>query len=72
MSRSQVVECDRCGAVASEHKIDRDGWGRLFAATLSGMETVGTAETPADLCDECMAELVAFMGYDAEARTAAA
>lgn len=62
MSRHQVIECDRCGAVGGESNADRAKWGRVYAASLSNVDKVGTSETPADLCGGCMDSLVDFMG----------
>lgn len=56
--RREVIECDRCGEDAAGA---RDSNGRLYAATLSGRDVIGTSERPADLCGDCMADLATFM-----------
>lgn len=60
MSRRQIIECDRCGSIGDEDT-DREARGRVYAATLTGHDTVGTSAVPADLCGPCMTALVEFM-----------
>jgi hypothetical protein len=62
MSRREVIECDRCGAIDSDTTRDRDAWGMLYAATVAGDDVVGSAEKPVDLCGECLSELRTFFG----------
>lgn len=61
MSRRQIIQCDRCGSEAHEDEVDRDTCGRVYAATLSGLDRVGAAERPADLCVGCLHDLARFM-----------
>lgn len=61
MTRAMFVKCDRCGSSGAEDKVDRSRWGRIFAATLSGSDIVGSAEMADDLCGECLDDLSAFM-----------
>jgi hypothetical protein len=61
MSRRAIVECDRCGCLDSDQTQDRTRWSHAFVATLSGIEKVGTAQVPADLCGGCTDDLLAFM-----------
>jgi hypothetical protein len=61
MSREQLIRCDRCGDIVPEAK-ERDRTGRAYAATLDGTDRVGTSVTPADLCGQCLDDLVEFMG----------
>jgi hypothetical protein len=60
MSRRQIIECDRCGSIGDEDT-DREDRGRVYAATLTGTDKVGTSESPADLCGGCMHDLWLFM-----------
>lgn len=57
-----MVECDRCGETVGDSTEERDSAGRLYAATLSCVDRVGTSTTPADLCGPCLTDLVQFMG----------
>lgn len=61
MSRRAIIECDRCGAISSDEMQDRAAWGRVYAATVSGDDKIGTAEEAADLCGGCLADLTGFM-----------
>ncbi len=65
MSRRQIIECDRCGSIGDE-ETDREQRGRVFAATLTGVDRVGNDVVPADLCGPCMDSLVEFMKGEAE------
>lgn len=58
MTRRTVVDCDRCGEPVPE--ADRAA-GRAYAATISGVDVVGTSTTPADLCGSCLVLLARFM-----------
>lgn len=62
MSRRQVIECDRCRDPVGDGTADREKAGRVYAATLGGVDRVGTSVTPADLCAGCMDGLVQFIG----------
>jgi hypothetical protein len=62
VSRREVIECDRCGDPVGDSTEDRENAGRLYAATLSCVDRVGTSVTPADLCGPCLTDLVLFMG----------
>jgi hypothetical protein len=62
MSRRQVIECDRCHDPVGDSAEEREKAGRVYAATLSCVDRVGTSQTPADLCGQCLTDLVQFMG----------
>ena len=64
MARRQIIECDRCGAIGDEDT-DRGNRGRVYAATLSGRDCLGTAESPADLCGPCLVDLQGWLNPDA-------
>jgi hypothetical protein len=61
--RREVIECDRCdGPIPADSNEHRDFAGRVYAATYTGTDRVGTSTVPADLCGGCMTDLVEFMG----------
>jgi len=71
MSRRQIIECDRCGAIGDE-QTDRDERGQVYAASLAGKDRLGSAEAPADLCGACMADLQTWFASSAQSEQEAA
>lgn len=59
--RRPAIWCDRCGEHEHEDSVDREKWGRVYAATLSGTDRIGTSEEAADLCGNCLEDLAGFM-----------
>jgi hypothetical protein len=68
MSRRTRVRCDRCFAEGDEDTLQRDKWTRVYAATIAGVELIGTSEAPADLCDPCAVDLRKWINTNPEDR----